>query len=1227
MESRAFNQEPLQSLSPVGRALFNKFGRGEHREYPMKCVHQAFEFQARNHPDAIAVEDLYEKITYARLDRQANCLAAHLREMGIFPGSRVGLLVERSIHMVIGIMAILKAGAAYVPLDGNVVSSSTLTHALRDSDASLVLVQDKFAERVFMTPTLSLEEFVCSHTSVTECSKPEDLSSPDDSAYIIYTSGTTSVPKGVDVMHQNVTNLVCVSPGNLAMSPGLRVSQLMNISFDMAAWEILGSLCNGSTLCLRGKTSKEWRAVMKTIDIMIATPSMLSPHDPTDYPNIKVVAVGGEPCPRGLADSWAQAVDFYNCCGPTEVTIIHTMHRHAPDGTLGIGVPTPNNTVYILDEHMKPVKIGDMGIMWAGGAGITRGYLNLPAKTAEVYKLDPFMNDGSMMFNTGDLARWYPNGDIEHLGRVDDQVKVKGFRVELDGVAAAMETTPGVKLAAAVLIEGELWGFFIPPSVGINAVKASTSRVQPYYAVPTKYIPLTKFPATMNGKVDKMVLKKLALESSLYVPHSPPLHLQTPDAKLPKLPAVYPLLISTDKRFNPQASGVDSAARGQPDRNPSWSQTRPSSPQPPPVPPRSSNRNCSPSSEGSNSFASSSPLEGSGSSVNSSGIVSPSPSTPPHPLPAGSTERSPSPPPRVRWDKSVASLQEPDVEKPPEPSPSLYSPSSVRARSMERPRARKGWNDSTASVVSVQQLVSEVCRRTPPRSTPPPPPPMPIMSEKLPASPIPMDHSLAYQGSADEREGEKVLYSEGRLPGHVEIVLNFPLTKEIDPSSLEDQTSIWAGYRQDVLPEKNDGHFMRKFRHQAASLCRRLFGFVFFVNFLVLIGVASKGTNALKVSEIVVGNLFVAILMRQDYVIDAFYLLFTAVPPSWPLWVRKIAAGVHHIGGVHSGAGMSSLLWQIYFTVQATKEMTMRRGPTPSGATLAFTYVLLFLLLIALFLAYPGMHKKVHSSFEASHRLLGWGVIILVWVQTILITSDYQTAPQSLGMALVQSGPFWLVILMIASLVLPWVRLRKVDIVYCERVSPQTIRMYFDYTTPPAGSLIRVSDEPLGEWHNFATLPEPGKPGFSIVISKGGEWAKQQVANPATKIWVRGIPIYSVIRIASMFRRIVIVATSSGIGPCIPMVLEQKLPIRLLWIASNVRETFGNHLVDSVVKANPQAIIYNTQHYGKPDIVRLTYRLVKEFNAEAVVVMSNKKVTEKVVFEMMSRGIPAFGAT
>ena len=184
------------------------------------------------------------------------------------------------------------------------------------------------------------------------------------------------------------------------------------------------------------------------------------------------------------------------------------------------------------------------------------------------------------------------------------------------------------------------------------------------------------------------------------------------------------------------------------------------------------------------------------------------------------------------------------------------------------------------------------------------------------------------------------------------------------------------------------------------------------------------------------------------------------------------------------------------------------------------------------------------------------------------------------------------------------------------------------------------------EWHGFACIPEPGRTGYSLVVSKAGDWTTQQITEPPTHLWVRGVPCYGVLRIAPLFRRIVLVATGSGIGPCTPVILEQRLPIRLLWTSPNVRQTFGDKLVDSILEKNPDAVIYgqcswqplleqtfnnycwltDTRVHGKPDMVKLTYRLVKEFNAEAVAIISNQKLTEKVVYGMMSRGIPAFGA-
>ncbi|KAF9260478.1 amino acid adenylation domain-containing protein [Marasmius fiardii PR-910] len=503
----------FKGLSIEDYDAFFKLGQGDILSVPFSCVHHAFHHHATLHPSNIAVENFSEQITYAELDQQANLLATHLQTLGIVQGSRICLLVERSIEMVIGILGILKAGGGYVPLDGNVVAEKTLRHVFEDSKPQAIIVMDRFKDRISDTniPVICIEDALSYANSVDDTLPNHSNGSAEDTAYIIYTSGTTGVPKGVDVTHGNVTNLVCLSPGNLGLVPGKRVSQLMNISFDMAQWEILGSLSNGATLCLRGKDSKQWKAVMKKVQVIIATPSMLIPHSPADYPNVEVVAVAGEPCPISVADSWGASAKFYNCCGPTEVTIVNTMQLHTPGSPLSIGRPTPNNRIYVLDEHMKPVSIGKQGIMWAGGAGITAGYLNLPEKTSERYQRDPFANDGSVMFNTGDLGCWMPHGGLEVRGRIDDQVKVKGFRVELDGVSTAMESCPGVKIAIAILIDGSLWGFVTPKSTEQATVIAHLSKTQPYYAIPVRILALDEIPKTVNGKSDKRALQRLGL--------------------------------------------------------------------------------------------------------------------------------------------------------------------------------------------------------------------------------------------------------------------------------------------------------------------------------------------------------------------------------------------------------------------------------------------------------------------------------------------------------------------------------------------------------------------------------------------------------------------------------------------------------------------------------------------------------------------------------------------
>ncbi|PPR06777.1 hypothetical protein CVT24_011277 [Panaeolus cyanescens] len=1023
MHIQSPKRDLLQGLSASDKALFYQFGMGPIINAPFNVVHHAFEHYARQQPDAIAVEDFEEKITYGELDRRANCLAATLRERGVVPDSRLCFVTERSISLVVGILAILKAGAAYVPLDGNIVSESTLKTAWRGSETPLVLILKKFVHRLPESQPIIYDEVICESHNLEHCIKPHERASENHGCYVIYTSGTTGTPKGVDVTHGNVTNLVCLSPGNLGLRPGLRISQLMNISFDMAQWEILGSMSNGATLVLRGKSSVQWKACMKTVDVVVATPSMLVPHKPEDYPNIKTIAVAGEPCPKSLADDWAsRGVTFYNSCGPTEITIVNTMQDHKPGELLAIGAPTPNTSVYVLDENMLPVAIGEVGIMWAGGKGITRGYINLPEKTAERYVPDPFMNDGTMMFNTGDLGRWTPSGSLEHLGRIDHQVKIKGFRVELDG------THPSVQAGVALLIDNELWGFYSPASVPKEEVKAAATKVQPYYAVPTHYLPLDKFPHTFNGKTDRRTLEKLARDS-----------------------------LAAEAEASSDADTV----------------------------------------AGSN--------------------------TPP---------------------KTPAS----DLAKP----LSLSETAHQLAKQLDQSFNEKGQAETTAAS-STTDLESS--------------------------------------------DSDSMAVAKRELP--------------------------WSGYQDDYMPEKTQGKWTRNLRHQIFSLYRRLFGVVFVTNMAIFISVCVKGANSKEIGGIVVANLFCAILMRQDHVINAFFNVFCSVPSSWPLAIRRVCARVYHIGGLHSGAATSGTVWLILFTGQATREF-VTTGKV-SVATLVVTYLILALLIGIVIFAHPSLRSKKHNTFEAVHRFLGWTATALVWAQFVLLSNDYRQVGESLGHALVNAWPFWLIVVFTLSIILPWTKLRKVP-VRAEVLSHHAVRLHFNYVTPITGSFVRISDSPLTEWHGFATVPVPGKTGFSLIVSRAGDWTAKQISEPPTEMWVRGVPTFGVLRIVPLFRRMVIVATGSGIGPCTPCILEGRIPMRLLWTSPNVRETFGNDFTDMILKASPDAVIYDTRVHGKPDMVKLTYRLVKEFDAEAVAVISNQKLTQKIVYGMMSRGIPCFGA-
>ena len=500
--------------APKGRVpedWFFRFGFGPAEAPRFATILDGFAHFAAHQPDAVAVECGTETITYGALDAAASRLAYRLAEAGIGHGDAVGLYLKRSIPMVVGILACMKVGAFYVPQHVGVATDKTLLHISRVTKARVVLTFEALADKVPLAEgqrLINLEDQLCA-LNAPEFRAPSPLA-PDDLCMVLFTSGTTGVPNGVQVTHKNLCNILQTAPGDLGMRPGLRVGQILSLAFDMAAWETLGALSNGATLVIRGRDIQE---TASRVDVLIATPSIMASLDDSACRQVKTVAVAGEPCPRPLADKWGSFCDFYNSCGPPETTIINTAMLHRPEkADLTIGKPTPNNTVYVLDENLNPLPFGERGVMWAGADCVTAGYIANPDLNAERYRPDPF-RPGHMMFNTRDLGAWTETGELLHFGRVDDLVKIRGFRVELDGVSRALEGTEGCEQAVTLKYDDRtLVAFVSPASVCPAEALRSVETSLPYYCCPKVVLPIDALPKTARGKLDKRLLLQLAAE-------------------------------------------------------------------------------------------------------------------------------------------------------------------------------------------------------------------------------------------------------------------------------------------------------------------------------------------------------------------------------------------------------------------------------------------------------------------------------------------------------------------------------------------------------------------------------------------------------------------------------------------------------------------------------------------------------------------------------------------
>ncbi|KAL8761040.1 MAG: hypothetical protein Q9184_002806 [Pyrenodesmia sp. 2 TL-2023] len=433
------------------------------------------------------------------------------------------------------------------------------------------------------------------------------------------------------------------------------------------------------------------------------------------------------------------------------------------------------------------------------------------------------------------------------------------------------------------------------------------------------------------------------------------------------------------------------------------------------------------------------------------------------------------------------------------------------------------------------------------------------------------------------------------------------------------------------LPVKRERRIWRGIRHNFFTVYQRLFATCCIVNVVAFIVLLAQhrhsrpwGPNRGDVATAAAANVLASFLIRQENVINSLYAICCATPWWFPLRFRRIVAKLYHFGGVHSGCAVSATAWFILFTALIT--MDYASGDYDQPGVMAITYVLLALFLSICIFAVPKFRIVSHNTFEAVHRFAGWIAVALFWVLILLVAKAASDMPgaDSLGMTVVKSPTFWILLVITFFTILPWLRLRKVE-AFPEVLSNHAIRIHFKYMKIGPILGLRISDNPLKEWHAFASIPAPDGQSFSLIVSDAGDWTKKQIMEPAHAYWVRGIPITGVLRMAIVFKRIVMVTTGSGIGPVLSMLVSHPMPCRLLWSTPNPENTYGENIMETVCKADPDAMIINTRASGRPDMVALAYHLYIQSNAEAVFCISNPNLTRKVVYGLESRGIPAYG--
>lgn len=496
-----------------------------------ECIHYLFEKQVQRTPQAIAASFQEHQISYVQLNERANQLAWYLQEQGVGPGILIGICMERSLEILVAILGVLKAGAAYVPLDP-IYPQERLSFLLQDAQIKLLLTQHSLLPGLPVHDCISL----CLDTDWPRIAQNrtdncQSSVNSRDLAYVIYTSGSTGKPKGVLIEHYGLGNMIEAQISLFDIQASHRVAQFASFSFDASASEMFMAFLAGAQLCIV-PSERRWPAATlqqflqeQAITTITLPPSALAFLSPEELPHLDQVISAGEELPERIACQWSAHKHFFNAYGPTEATVCASVSKYCQEqGRPSIGYPIANMQMYVLNARLQPAPVGTPGEIYISGVGVARGYLNRPQLTAEKFLHHPFSNEpDARLYKTGDQGRYMPDGSIEYLGRFDRMVKVRGFRIELEEIESLLDQSSFLlqSLVTVCLDQRDskrLVAYLIPhPSYYQEQPEVARVRLQkqiiqflqerlPRHMLPAAYVILECFPLTVNGKIDRHVL-------------------------------------------------------------------------------------------------------------------------------------------------------------------------------------------------------------------------------------------------------------------------------------------------------------------------------------------------------------------------------------------------------------------------------------------------------------------------------------------------------------------------------------------------------------------------------------------------------------------------------------------------------------------------------------------------------------------------------------------------